>query len=151
MSSKQPHITVEITHEDLWNLLSNQLRPSPVKEALMDLINAHMGEHFQKEQLYKTLVGVSIVPQGIEIGDQYWVENYNLQSWNFDKAKMKEEHLIVEGYVLCTVGEINPYKESPIGVTYTYIDGTGKLTVGETFLGLKTLKKKEPKLDLDVS
>ncbi len=151
MSSKEPHITVEITHGDLWNLLSNQLRASPVKEALMNLINAHMGEHFQKEQLYKTLVGVSIVPQGFEIGDQYWVENYNLQSWNFDKAKMKEELLIVEGYVLCTVNGIQPYKESPIGVTYTYIDGTGKLTIGETYLGVKSLKKKELPLDLDVS
>ncbi len=149
--NKESHIIVEITDEDLDVLLKAQLKTSSVKDALVKLINSHMSERFQKEQLYRTLIGVSIVPQGVEIGDQYWVENYNLQSWNFDKVKMKEELLIVENYVLCTVDCINPYKESPIGVKYNYIDSTGKLTVGETYLSIKSLKKKEPVLDLDVS
>lgn len=144
MSSES--ILVEVSESDIQSLLEKQLSKSPVKEELVKLIMATNYESFQRVNLYKTLVGVDITPK-VQIGTRYWVEQYNLQSWNFDKDLMKKEKLLVENHVLCEIISVDRYKERPVQVTYNYIDGSGKQAVGNTQVLVKELKIEHKEID----
>jgi hypothetical protein len=144
MSSES--ILVEVSESDIQSLLEKQFYKSSVKEELVKLIMATNYESFQKMNLYKTLVGVDITPK-VQIGTKYWVEQYNLQSWNFDKEEMKKEKLLVENCVLCEVIGIDKYKERPIGIAYTYINGNHQETQGTTEVLVKELKIEHKEID----
>ncbi len=144
MSSES--ILVEVSESDIQGLLEKQFYKSPVKEELVKLIMATSYESYQRVNLYKTLVGVDITPK-VQVGAQYWVEQYCLQSWNFDKEEMKKEKLLVENCVLCEVISVDRYKERPIQVSYIYIDGSQKHTVGNINVLVKELKIEHKEID----
>lgn len=145
MSSES--ILVEVSESDIQSLLEKQFYKSSVKEELVKLIMATNHESFQKMNLYKTLVGVDITPK-VQVGTKYWVEQYNLQSWNFAKEEMKKEKLLVENCVLCEVIGIDKYKERPIGIAYTYINGNHhQETQGTTEVLVKELKIEHKEID----
>lgn len=144
MSSES--ILIEVSESDIQNLLEKQFNKSPVKEELVRLILATNAESYQRVNLYKTLVGVDITPR-VSVGTKYWVEQYNLSSWNFDKDLMKKEKLLVENHVLCEILSVEKYKERPIEVSYGYIDGSGKQVLGKTGILVKELKLEHKEID----
>lgn len=142
MEPSRPNILIEVSHKELQTLLSKQIKESPVKAELLMLFDATLNEDYQKLNLYKTLVGIDITPT-VKVGEKYWVESYQLSSWNFSREEMQKQHMIVENFVLCVISKIDKYAQRPIEMEYLYIDGAGKKTFGKTEIAIKELRKQE--------
>lgn len=126
-------ISVTITYEEVLELLTKQIKDSPLKTPLKEFLEAHLSEDYKITQLYKVLTGVSLETK-VKLGESFWVKYHSLPSWKFDKQKMREENMLVEDKILCRVTEINKYLEEPIKVGYMYIDDQGAKKQEEYFL-----------------
>lgn len=139
-------IDISITQDEILDLLQRRIVEDPCKSELLTLIRAHFSEDYQLTQLYKTLCGISLEPK-VKVGEKYWVQVYNLNSWKMNKSLMRDEKIIQEDHILCQIVEINKYDESPIMVSYLCINDAGEKSVDKISITEKALSFPEKPIE----
>jgi len=112
---------------ELTQFLEKKLKGSSldIKE-FSKLIFGHLTEDWQQLQLLKVLTEQDLLPKDIAVDQEYWVDQYVLNSWAFDTAATKAIGLInADGLIKVRIKTINVYKGNSLEVSYKAIKKAG--------------------------
>jgi hypothetical protein len=113
-------ISVEITTEDVKQLLAKHLVIAD-KEKFAELIIGHLSKSsVSLEHIYKALIG--IYPEfNYKEGDWVYVPLDALPVWRMDKEKTKALPKVMGNNIPCEITKVDTYQEACYDIDFTYI------------------------------
>ena len=109
-------INIEMTEDDIRNMLIKKLNAGSCNEPLADLIIGHIEQTGSGlTQLFKGMLGI-FPSLKYEVGDYVWIPIKNLPSWKVDLKATEELPGIRDKNIMVKITDVNPYKPSEYSI-----------------------------------